>query len=133
MADNPKCPSCGHYNAIMMDGACRDCGHNVIDAEIAKLPGVFKLRGFPGEYFRVSRVASYLGDAGAVIYLQIFSRADNGHAVWKDHSKGSLREILRELIELSGNRRFKNADEVDAFLTGGEQPDQHLLAKLEES
>jgi hypothetical protein len=27
--DNPACPSCGHYNAIL-NGTCRDCGHVVI-------------------------------------------------------------------------------------------------------
>ncbi len=134
MSDNPRCSACGHHNAIL-NSFCRDCGHDSrperIDAEIAKLPTAFKLRGFPGEYFRPSRSASYVSDNGGVtIYLQkFFAERD-----WRDHSKGTLREILKELIEFSGDRKFSSDAQVEAYLAKfGEQPDQHLLDKLEES
>ncbi len=29
--DNPTCPACGHYNAIL-NGVCRDCGYKSVEA-----------------------------------------------------------------------------------------------------
>lgn len=102
--------------------------------EIARLPRAFKLRGFPGEYFRANPDASFiqdkvkLGDPDVVIiYLQVATGPDT----WADHSKGTLREILLEMLDTSGDKRFASAEAVEKFVHG-EQPDQHLLAKLEE-
>ena len=44
-----------------------------VAAEIAKLPRCFKLRGFPGDYFRPSLQTSYINDNGSVtICLEVF-------------------------------------------------------------
>lgn len=102
MADNPTCPACGHYNAIL-GRDCRDCGIDIVHFECAKLPQEFGLRGFPGETFRASRTASYVGDQGkVVIYLSIrVEYLDQGTRIkWVDHSKGSLEEIKREMVRL---------------------------------
>lgn len=37
MADNPSCPKCGHYNAVI-NGVCRDCAHIVDEEELASGP-----------------------------------------------------------------------------------------------
>lgn len=69
---------------------------SMIAAVIRELPEEFNLRGFPGERFRPSVQSSYVNDYGFVtIYLQI-KRDDR----WLDHSKGSLAEIRRELVNL---------------------------------
>lgn len=98
-------------------------------AEIATLPRVFKLRGFPGDYFRPSLQTSNINEDGDVtICLQVFKQEGD----WIDHSTGTLREILREMVETSGDMRFASYEEVDIFLGRGEQPDLHLQEKLEE-
>ncbi len=100
-----------------------------VAVEIARLPRVFRLRSFPGDYFRASPQASYINDNGGVtISLQLFKREDD----WTDHSESTLWEILRDMLEISGDMRFASNQEVDLFLGRGEQPDLHLQELLEE-
>lgn len=100
-----------------------------VAAEIAKLPRCFKLRGFPGDYFRPSLQTSHLNDNGSVtICLEVFKQEGD----WMEHTKGTLREILRDMVEINGDMRFASYEEVDLFLGRGEQPDLHLQEKLEE-
>ncbi len=66
-------------------------------AEItAQFPGTFGLRGFPGDVFRVSLTASFMGDHGTLV---IYTERWNG-TVWQDFAKGSAAEIMREMVKL---------------------------------
>lgn len=96
----------------------------MVAAEVAKLPKVFRLRGFPGEYFRPDERDSFVNDNGGVtIYLHV----QKGEK-WVAHSKGSLREILGQLVEVSGDRRFDNVAQVEEFLRTPEHRVRDVLA-----
>lgn len=67
-----------------------------------------------------------------ILRLETFSRDPQGEDVWTEHSELSLREVVRQLLDYDGDRRFASSEEVDAYLGEGEQPDLHLLERLEE-
>lgn len=92
MADNPRCPACGHYNALLGE-TCRDCGVNAITWSVAQLPETFGLRGFPGDVFRANAQNSYLNDSGVQVYLDVYR--DGKYVA---HSKGTLAEVQREMV-----------------------------------
>lgn len=98
MADNPTCPACGHYNAVL-GRECRDCGVNAVTWTISQLPERFGLAGFPGDVFRCSTLDSYINDRGVVtLYLERLSQQRESY--WLAHSKGTLADVLRELVRL---------------------------------
>lgn len=59
--------------------------------------GEFKLRAFPGERFRLCEQASYVdGNGNVILVVQRFMPGSDG--VWKDFAKGSLYELLKEVV-----------------------------------
>jgi hypothetical protein len=57
----------------------------------------FKLKGFPGELFRVNAQTSYVNDKNEVVLvLQRYLKGSDG--IWKDFCKGTLYEILSEVV-----------------------------------
>jgi len=70
----------------------------VTDA-IARHPGEFGLRGWPGKRFRVGAWSSYWSDAinGPALYTQ---RYDEQRDRWLDFAKGSEAELISNKIAI---------------------------------
>jgi hypothetical protein len=67
-------------------------------AEVAaKFPEEFGLRSFPGEVFRISTSASYLGDKQQPM---LYTERNLGADRWADFSKGTEEELRRQVVEL---------------------------------
>ena len=79
-------PGRQHHSAVSADEKIR--------AAIAKFPTTFGLRGFPGDVFRISPMASYINDSGR---LTLYTQRKVGNQ-WLDFAKGSESELRREVI-----------------------------------
>ena len=63
---------------------------------LAKFPGEFGLRAYPGKRFMVNEAASYFSEAyGVLLYTFVW----NGK--WEAFAKGSPEELAREIVPLS--------------------------------
>ena len=65
-----------------------------VSAAVARFPGTFQLRGYPGETFRVSRRASYYSDTyGILLYTERLCEDD----VWRDFAKGTESALTAQI------------------------------------
>lgn len=62
---------------------------------MAEFPESFGLRAFPGDVFRISKVASYVNDSG-VVMLYTQRRANPGS--WLDFAKGTAGELRAQIV-----------------------------------
>lgn len=60
---------------------------------VARFPGIFGLRAFPGKRFRVSESASHFAFGAVQLYLQM--DCEDG---WLDFAKGTESELRREVV-----------------------------------
>lgn len=70
-----------------------------VDEAVARYPGEFGLRAYPGDRFRLERRDSYWTDldgGGPMLYTHIL----NKDGKWRSFCKGTERELKREMVAI---------------------------------
>lgn len=88
-----------------------------LDEAVARFPTVFRMVGWRGELFRVSRAASYTGVAGPMLYTEVLG--DDG---WTAYAKVTEEELYPQVIQPSETDTDRVVDfyleEMDRWRSG---------------